>query len=127
MSKPKTARIVKLVVKFLVSVSIIAYLFSRADLKLVLKKMKTADPWLVSVAVGLLFALVLPQALRWQRILAASGAHFKYTLAMGTTMVCMPTESAISLSLGFGLAFLLASLPGGIACWLMHHEVPRTD
>lgn len=87
MSKPKTARIVKLVVKFLVSVSIIAYLFSKADLKLVLEQMKTADPWLVSGAVGLLFALVLPQALRWQKILAASGAHLKYTQAMGTTMV----------------------------------------
>jgi uncharacterized protein (TIRG00374 family) len=77
----------KLLVKFLVSVSMIAYLFSKADLNLVLERMKAADLWLVSLSLGLLFALVFPQALRWQKILDASGAHLKYTLAAGTTMV----------------------------------------
>ena len=87
MSKPKKIRMLKLLVKLLVSVSIIAYLFSKADLSQVLGRMKTADLWLVSLSIGLLFALVFPQAFRWQKILGATAAQIKYSLALGTTMV----------------------------------------
>ena len=39
-------------------------------------------------------------------------------------MVGMPAESAISLSLSFGLVMLVTGLPGGVVWWFMHHEIP---
>jgi uncharacterized protein (TIRG00374 family) len=49
------------------------------------------------------------------------------TMVVVFGMVGVPTESAISLSLSFGMAMLVASFPGGVAWWLMHHETPKTE
>lgn len=39
-------------------------------------------------------------------------------------MVGMPAESALAVSVGFGLMMLVSSLPGGIVWWFMHHQLP---
>ena len=87
MSNPRLVRILKLVVKLFVSVSIIAYLLSTVDFNLVLERLKTADMFLVFLSVCLLFVLVFPQALRWKIIIDASEAKLKLSYAVGTTMV----------------------------------------
>ncbi len=42
-------------------------------------------------------------------------------------MVGVPDESAIAISLGFGLLMLVTSLPGGVVWWFLHHEVPQSE
>ena len=78
---------IKILIKLLISVSIIAYLFTRADLDLVFDRMKTAEHSLVLASTCLFFALVIPQSIRWLSILKGSGAGLKFQLATGITMV----------------------------------------
>jgi uncharacterized membrane protein YbhN (UPF0104 family) len=83
----KLVRITKHLLKLLISVSIIVYLFSKVDISAVLERMKTANFLLVFLATSLIFALVVPQAIRWRKILIILGAQLKFRLALGTTMV----------------------------------------
>jgi uncharacterized protein (TIRG00374 family) len=78
---------IKILIKLLISVSIIAYLFMRADLNSVFERMKSADHLLVISSTCLFLALVIPQSIRWLSILKGAGAGLKLRLATGITLV----------------------------------------
>lgn len=78
---------IKFFVKLLISISIIAYLVKGTDFSAIIEQLRMADPIFLMLATGLLFFLVIPQSLRWQSIIQASGARFKFRAAAGTTLV----------------------------------------
>ena len=100
MSKVNLKGVFKHVVKLLFSVSIIAYLFSKADLNSVWSQMRTADLSLVTLSVVLLFALVFPQAIRWRMVLSTSNEILDLKRAIGTTMIGWFFNQALPSSVG---------------------------
>ncbi len=93
-------RLTFFLIKLLISVSIIAFLLTSKDLSVISEHLKTASPFIVILATGLLFILVIPQSFRWQSIIRASGAPFRFRFAIGATLVAWFFNQVLPSSVG---------------------------